>query len=351
MWSLIDYILQLTPYSELSGRLHPAASVVIAFVLLIAGYVIGSSITNKLFGRDNFPVKDKHVLITGGSQGLGKALAILLAKKGAHVSIVARNKQILDNAIDEIQAEKLYPHQTITSVAADVTDHSQVVRAFDEVTAKHDGKTPDYVICCAGATHPRLFLEQPIKEFEDTMRLNYFGSLFVAHEGVKRMVHQGVKGKVVFVSSTVGFVGFVGYSEYAPTKYALRGLSECLRNELLLYDIGVHCFFPGNIRTPGYETENKTKPQVTKRLEGEDDASPPEVIAAALYKGLRKGQFFITSDLLTDILRAGSHGMAPTNNAIVDVLFNWVSWIISFPYIWYGDQLVKSAKNEIIRNS
>ena len=63
MWSLVDYILQLTPYSELSGRLHPAASVVIAFVLLVAGYIIGSAITNKLFGRDKFPVKDKVKLI------------------------------------------------------------------------------------------------------------------------------------------------------------------------------------------------------------------------------------------------------------------------------------------------
>jgi 3-dehydrosphinganine reductase len=92
------------------------------------------------------------------------------------------------------------------------------------------------------------------------------------------MARHGVKGKVIFISSTLGLVGFVGYTEYVPSKYALRGiieftlillgryqkdlmfvffsgLADCLRNELILYDIGVHCYFPGGIRTAGFEIE------------------------------------------------------------------------------------------------
>ena len=70
------------------------------------------------------------------------------------------------------------------------------------------------------------------------------------------MRDNGVKnGKIVFVSSMLGLLSFAGYSAYSPTKFAIRGLADTLRNELKRYNIDVHIFFPGNIDSPGYAVE------------------------------------------------------------------------------------------------
>ena len=119
------------------------------------------------------------------------------------------------------------------------------------------------------------------------------------------MVREGVRGKIVFVSSVLGYFSMVGWAPYAPGKFAIRGtsslptpsvfmdsqrdvsagLAESLHSEFKLYDIAVHCFFHGNIATPGYVTENTTKPAITARIEEADPALKPEVVAKHLLAG------------------------------------------------------------------
>lgn len=99
------------------------------------------------------------------------------------------------------------------------------------------------------------------------------------------MVAEGVKGKIVFVSSVLGYFSMVGYSPYSPGKFAVRGLAEALQSEFLLYGIDVHICFPGTIFSPGFVEENKVKPKVTLKIEETDSGSQPEVVAANLLKG------------------------------------------------------------------
>lgn len=94
--------------------------------------------------------------------------------------------------------------------------------------------------------------------------------------------------KLVFVSSTLGLMTFAGYATYAPAKYAIRGLAETLRSELLLFGIDVHCFYPGGILSPGFEAENLTKPELTKKIEGSDQPLAPEKVAQHLLNGASK---------------------------------------------------------------
>ncbi len=115
------------------------------------------------------------------------------------------------------------------------------------------------------------------------------------------MVEGGVKqGKVIMVSSVLGLFGLIGYGSYVPTKYALRGnfddnwaliynglvgFAETLRQELLAHDIDVHLALPGTIFTPGFEEEQKRKPEITKTIEGADEGQPPEAIATSILNG------------------------------------------------------------------
>ena len=130
------------------------------------------------------------------------------------------------------------------------------------------------------------------------------------------------------------------------------GLAETLRSEFLLYGIGVHCYFPATILTPGFETEEKTKPIVTKKIEESDNPQKPEVCAARLLQGVARGDFFITSDFQTDLFRAASAGVSPGNGWFVDRLKNAVA-LIALP-IWRKlepDRIVKKHREQLLKAS
>lgn len=121
------------------------------------------------------------------------------------------------------------------------------------------------------------------------MKLNYFGALNSVKAASLTMIQSGQRdGRVVMVSSTLGLMGMIGYSQYSPTKFALRSLAECLRQELLPYGIKVSIYFVSTIASPGYERENLTKPAVTKMIEDGDPSDPsPKARARTLLKGIK----------------------------------------------------------------
>jgi len=95
------------------------------------------------------------------------------------------------------------------------------------------------------------------------------------------------------VSSTLGFMSFIGWASYSPAKHALRGLADTLQSELMLYGIDVHIFFPPTMFTPGYEEENKTKPKVTLEIEGADDGLTADQAALGLLNGKSIAHYFV----------------------------------------------------------
>jgi 3-dehydrosphinganine reductase len=118
------------------------------------------------------------------------------------------------------------------------------------------------------------------------------------------MIRTNTKGKIVFVSSVLGYFGMIGYSTYSPGKHAIRGeafcwssipfhiaklqsvgLAETLRQELLLYSIDVQIYMPVTMYSPGYEEENKTKPALVLKIEESDPGLTPEKAAEGLYGG------------------------------------------------------------------
>lgn len=94
---------------------------------------------------------------------------------------------------------------------------------------------PDTVFCCAGGAKPGFFLEQTEEDFEHGMKTDYWTCLATAHAAANAMARNEVKdAKIVLVSSLIGFMGLVGYSQYAPMKHAIRGKSthpSCRDNE------------------------------------------------------------------------------------------------------------------------
>jgi len=242
------------------------------------------------------------VLITGGSSGIGLALAEQCAARGAAVSIVARDPDRLEAARAGIGGAP------VAAAPADVTDPAALDAAFAVLVAAHG--PIDVLVTCAGSATPGRFVDLDDAVFRDQMEVDYFGTLHAVRAVVPAMV-QRRHGHVVLVASTVAFVGIYGYSAYAPAKHAVRGLAETLRPELRPHGITVACAYPPDTDTPGFARENEQKPDVTRRISGGIAPRSAASVAAAMVKGIEADRLVITADPTTAALARAGGVMGP----------------------------------------
>ncbi|KAK5120531.1 hypothetical protein LTR85_006187 [Meristemomyces frigidus] len=313
--------------------------------------------------KNHFEVDGRTVVITGGSQGMGRGLGKLLAQKGANVVIVARNQQKLDEALQYISSASKSPQtQRFHAISADLTKSEENTRLLEEVTAWNDGDPPDIVWANAGMSHPSLFIDTPLDTLRSQMEINYWAATYLAHATLKLWLRQSSSKSVpteqksakprhfIVTSSVACFAGIAGYAPYSPAKSALRSLADTLRSELNIYngyrrthatgapeaDVKVHCVVPGTITSPGYAEERKTKHAVTKILEEGDLSQTEDEVAVAAVRGLEKGGYLITTQLLGHAMRAGALGGSPRNNWFVDTVF---SWVVNIAWLFIGPDM------------
>jgi 3-dehydrosphinganine reductase len=234
--------------------------------------------------KDSF--QGRLALITGGSSGLGLALANSLAAQGANVWLIARRKDVLESAYKALPAAAGQHHGRIS---ADVSDWGQVQATVASVI--HEAGLPDLLINCAGAAHPGYVQEIPIDVFHQMMDLDYFGTVNMVKALLPGMLERG-SGHIVNISSGGGFLGPFGYSAYSPAKYAVRGFSDVLRLELKPLGVRVSVAFPPDMDTPGMANENKTKPFETLAAFS-SKLVPAEPVAKSILNGVKHGQYII----------------------------------------------------------
>jgi 3-dehydrosphinganine reductase len=251
------------------------------------------------------------------------------------------------------QAETSTSSQRVHYISADLTKPEENTRILEEATTWNHGSPPDIVWANAGSSHPTLFAETPLGILHSQMDIDYWAAAYLAHATINLWTKPTGSSKAtsdpelprhfIITSSVVAFIGLAGYAPYAPAKSALRSLSDTLRSELNLYngarrhasdplrvpEIRNHIILPGNIKSPGFEAENKLKHPVTSMLEESDPCQSEDECAAAAIKGLEKGGYMITTQLLGGALRAGALGASPRNGwGVVDTLFGWVVYVV-----------------------
>ncbi len=234
--------------------------------------------------------KDKRVVITGGSSGIGKATAILLAQWGASVCICARDEAHLKEAGEEIRSHARSDDVKVVYVVMDVSDRRQVRAATPEIIKLLGGI--DVLINCAGIAWCGYFQDIPDGVWDAMMQVDYMGTVNVVRAFAPYFIEQRY-GNIVAVASVVGYMGVFGYAAYGPAKFAVVGFSECLRHELLPFNVTVSVVFPPDTDTPQWHEENKTKPQETRALAGTIKIRPPSKVAACLLKGTARKSFTI----------------------------------------------------------
>ncbi|KAJ6608511.1 oxidoreductase [Mycena sp. CBHHK59/15] len=288
-----------------------------------------------------------HCYVTGGSTGLGLALAHILTKAGANVSIVARNQERLDKALAELEGVRKYPQQRLNAHSFSLYTAAESAAALNKVCEPYDGNAPDAVFTCAGTSRPKYFVDMTEEDMRRGMDDAYWVQAWTIFAASKLLVKQQRKGKLVLVSSIVGYMSFIGWASYAPGKHALRGLADTLQSELMLYPgISVQIYFPPSMLTPGFEEENKTKPPITLELESTDEAVTPEVAAEALYRGVQKGHAHITSSFVSDLFRASTRGVTPKHNWIVDAVLDMIAYFVAPIWRRDVDKRVRAGRQE-----
>ncbi|KRX03140.1 hypothetical protein PPERSA_10221 [Pseudocohnilembus persalinus] len=294
---------------ELLNILNPKQNPTLSWVTILAILALLTHLKKKYMSK-KLNLKNKVAFITGGSEGSGFEVAKYFLQHGGRVTIVSRSQQKLEKAKQEL--EKIVKSQNETQnrifiFSADVSNFESVQNAL--AYSKEQHKTiPDYIIMAAGLARPGYFINQDIQVSKDLMEVNYFGSLNTAKAALPQMIAEEKPGKLVFFSSAVAICGMIGYSQYSPTKFALRGLTDGLQSELKPYGIDVHLFLPSNIDTPGFKIENKTKPIETQEIEGQAQLYSPQEVTQCLFEGIRKGEYTITNESLIEVGRIITDG-------------------------------------------
>ncbi|KAJ3739406.1 oxidoreductase [Lentinula detonsa] len=281
----------------------------------------------KMWPTKKWDPRGQFCYVTGGSSGLGLAVAIALTKRGAHVTIVARNEERLAKALAELEKTRQSSNQILRSYSFSLTDADASYAALEAASKDHGNKYPDTVFMCAGAARPGFFVEEDAKSMQKGMDNTYWIQAYTALAYTKQLVRSQTSGKLVFTCSLLGYMSLIGYSTYSPGKHALRGLAESLRSELILYNSSVHIMFSGNIDSPGYVEENRTKPKITLEIESTDKPTAPDVLAKELINGVQRGDFHIAPDMLSNIIRSSTTGATPHHNVLLDVLYALIGWI------------------------
>ena len=185
----------------------------------------------------------KTALITGGSRGIGRAVATTYAREGAEVFICARSATDLDRTLAELCASG----GKARGCAGDVGDAAQV-KTIVQAAEKQFGKL-DVLVNNASFLGPRVpIADYPVSAWEDVLRVNLTGSFLMIHEALRIMMPQR-HGSIINVSSGVGRTGKARWGAYAASKFGVEGLTQVLADEVRELGIRVNTVNPGPTRT------------------------------------------------------------------------------------------------------
>lgn len=222
-----------------------------------------------------FSLKDRKILITGATGGLGKAIAAALHQQGATICITGRNTANLETLKAELGNDR------VEIIPSDLSDMIQVENLVPAAEAKMGGL--DTIINNAGITKDGLMMRMKDEDFQDVIRMNLESAFRLSRAALKPMGKNRF-GRIINISSIVGVTGNPGQTNYCAAKAGLIGMSKALAAEMASRNITVNCIAPGFIATP--MTDVLSDNQKQKLLEGipaRRMGDPKDIAAAVVF--------------------------------------------------------------------
>ena len=181
----------------------------------------------------------KTIWITGGSTGIGKALAIKFANEGWNVAISARRENLLREISDN--------HENINSFPLDVTNKDKCKEVFNNI--KNQFENIDICFFSTGTWNPKKEKDIDVEQIEDVFKVNFFGTLN-SIKSVEKYFKEKKSGTITIVSSIAGYRGLPNSTGYGPSKSALNNLAESLYFDFKRSNVRICLVSPGFIKTP-----------------------------------------------------------------------------------------------------
>ena len=184
----------------------------------------------------------EYAVVSGAASGIGRAVALRLAKRGAQIALIDVNADGLADVLREV--ERLSPgSETFIASVAD----SAAIRAAVESFARRRGRI-DTVVCCAGVLRMGKLLDMPERDWHEVIAVNLTGTYLVAHQSMPWLLERG--GSFIAISSDAGTQGATGYSAYCASKHGLLGLIKCLALEYGPRGVRSNAICPSFVETP-----------------------------------------------------------------------------------------------------
>ena len=213
----------------------------------------------------------KTIWITGGSTGIGKALAIKFASNGWDVAVSARRTELLDELSNS--------YENISGFPLDVTDKQKCKEVFNEIKNKYENI--DICFFSTGTWDPKREKDIDIEQMEDVFKVNFFGTVNTI-KAVEQYFRDKKKGIITIVSSIAGYRGLPNSTGYGPSKSALNNLAESLYFDFKRFNVRVCLVSPGFIKTPMTDKNDFKMPFL----------KTPEYAADKIYDGLINKEIF-----------------------------------------------------------
>jgi short-subunit dehydrogenase len=225
------------PSNGMRGSMKAAAGLSALALALLAGHALRR--------RTNYSFRDRTVIITGASRGLGLELARQLAREGARLWLVARSSEALDRSAAELRQGGAL----VETLNIDLREEHEIDQLVSSVIQR-DGVI-DVVVNNAGTIVVSPFEHSHVEDFEDSLATHFWAPLHLIRKALPHM-RRGGEGRIVNISSIGGRIGVPHLAAYAAGKFALTGFSESLRAELAKSGIYVTTVTPGLMRTGSY---------------------------------------------------------------------------------------------------
>lgn len=236
---------------------------------------------------------NKVVIVTGGTAGIGKSIALKFAEKGATVLILGRNENRGQEIVNEIK--NLYSLDSYF-YKIDVSNCKEVKALIKDILDKYG--CVDIVINNAGVTRDQLLMKMTEQDWDEVMEINIKSCYNLCHALIRSMM-KARQGKIVNISSVVGLSGNAGQVNYAASKAAIIGFTKALAKEVATRGINVNCVAPGFIETQMTEVLSEQQKQATvSRIPLGRMGSPDDIANAVLFLSGSDSDY-ITGQVLT----------------------------------------------------
>ncbi|PKN36881.1 MAG: short-chain dehydrogenase [Deltaproteobacteria bacterium HGW-Deltaproteobacteria-2] len=258
--------------------------------------------------------KNMVVVITGGSSGLGKALAQRFVKKGASVALVARDRQKLAAAKNEL-LESCGNDSKVSTFNCDVADFSATEKTFKDIIGSM-GKI-DILVNSAGILKEGYFEKLSSETFRAVMDINYFGTLNCIKAVLPFFKKKG-GGRIVNIASLGGKFGCFGYTAYCSSKFAIVGLSETLRCELKPMNIKVQLVCPPEFDSPMVDDLNTYRTAENREMAHTASVLSIEYVADEVFTGIMRDRYLIIPGRISRLLERGNRWLPAISRAVSD---------------------------------